>query len=141
MALTVRLSFLLIAVAAFTIAADESITRLSNGEIRARLVGQWYAGCTMFEFRSDGSCGYYIVHAEQRSPQIVRCRLSTYGRWHIHDKKLAFQWHRVKPSDPSSPLLDGTIRFVDSERLEINEPWPGFRRFTRIRPYPCINPP
>jgi hypothetical protein len=119
---------------------DNRITGFSDAEIGARLVGRWYDACTMFEFRSDGSCGYYIVHAKRGSPQLVRRGLSTYGRWHVHDKKLAFQWHRVKPSDPSAPLLDGTIRFVDSERLEINEPWPGFRRFTRTRPYPCFLP-
>ena len=134
-------SLVLIAFAACTAAADGKITGLSDAEIGARLVGEWYNACDIFEFRSNGSCGYYVVSAERGSPQVLHRRLSTYGKWHVHYKKLACQWHRVKPSDPLAPLMDGTIRFVDSERLEINEPWPGFRRFTRTRLDPCILPP
>ena len=90
MAFTARASLLLIALAACKAAAGESITRLSDAEIRASVVGQWYDGCTMFEFRSDGFCGYYMVHVKRGSPQVVRRRLSTSGRWHVHDKKLYF---------------------------------------------------
>ena len=138
MAFTARLSLLLIPFAACTAASDESITRLSDAKIRAGLVGQWYDDCTMFEFRSDGACGCYVLRAQQRSPQVVRRRLSAYGRWHVHDKKLTFRWHRVKPS---APLSDGSIRFLDSAHLQINEPWPGYREFHRTRTDPCLFPP
>jgi len=138
---TAQMLLLLIPLAACTAAADQSITDLADAKIRAGLVGQWYNDCTMFEFRSDGACGYYVLRAEQRSPKVVRRRLSTYGRWQVHDKKLTFRWHPVKPSDLSAPLLDGSIRFLDSARLEINEPWPGFRRFQRTRMDPCLSPP
>ena len=138
---TAQMSLLLIPLAACAAAADQSITGLSDAKIRAGLVGQWYNNCTMFEFRSDGSCWYYVLRAEQRPPHVVHRRLSTYGRWRVYDKKLTFRWRRVSPSDPSVPLLDGSIRFLDSARLEINEPWPGFRRFQRTRMDPCLYPP